>query len=268
MRLAEVCGRYSALLEAGVSSLDIDKELLPEVEALSPSDRTKFVSLVEFARNVGIPLAQLLHAQALNATQFEQRGRELQSAFAAPRATARLVTGLPLLSLAMAELVGLNPFRALASKSLAQLAAGLGLLLLAFGWLVMRRMISKATPIDEDPGALLELFGQVLLAGLPTRAGLRLVQNHLGGDQPSAGDTLRRQIAEAERLIAFSLKSGGGLRQLVLASAELARTENFSSQRAAIDRLAIRLMIPLGLVVLPAFVLVGVVPAAIGMLGT
>lgn len=265
MRFAEVCTRYAALLVAGVGSQEIDRQLAGQISQLDDEPRTRLERAIAYGRNLGVPLAELLGGMAANANQFEQRQRELRSAFAAPSATAKIVTGLPLLSLGMAQLAGLNPLQALATKPLAQLSAGFGALLLALGWFAMRRLIAGATPNDDDPGNLLELFAQSLLAGLPARASLNAAKSELLRDRDESDAAFRTQVAEAERLVEFSLRSGGALRQLVLASADLARSENFARQRAAIDRLSIRLMVPLGLVVLPAFVLVGVVPAAIGM---
>lgn len=265
MRFAEVCSRYSALLDSGISAREIDLQLAEPISQLDDESRARLEKSVAFARNLGIPLAELLRGMAQNSTEFERRQRELRSAFAAPSSTAKIVTGLPLLSIAMAQLAGLNPLAALAFNPLAQLSAGLGAILLSIGWYAMRRLIVRATPSNTDPGQLLELFAQSLLAGLPARASLAAAKNEILGDHNEPDVGLRTQIAEAERLLEFSLRTGGALRQLVLASAELARSENFARQRAAIDRLSIRLMLPLGLVVLPAFVLVGVVPAAIGM---
>ena len=265
MRFAEVCSRYAALLDSGISAQEIDLQLADPIEKLDDQHRIRLERSLAYGRNLGIPLGDLLRGMAHNVNEFEQRQRELRSAFAAPNATAKIVTGLPLLSIAMAQLAGLNPLQALAFNPLAQMSAGFGAVLLALGWFSMRRLIARATPSDADPGELLELFAQSLLAGLPARASLAAAKNEVMGDHDEPDLEMRSQIAEAERLLDFSLRTGGALRQLVLASADLARSENFARQREAIDRLSIRLMVPLGLVVLPAFVMVGVVPAAIGM---
>ncbi|MDE2387028.1 MAG: hypothetical protein KGL77_04970 [Actinomycetales bacterium] len=265
MRLAEVCSRYAALLDSGISAREVDLQLVEPISQLDDEARARLERSVAYGRNLGIPLAELLRGMAHNANEFERRQRELRAAFAAPSSTAKIVTGLPLLSIAMAQLAGLNPIKALAFNPLAQISAGFGAVLLALGWFAMRRLIARATPTDSDPGQLLELFAQSLLAGLPARASLAATKNEIMSDHAEPDFGMRTQIAEAERLLEFSLRTGGALRQLVLASAELARSENFARQRMAIDRLSIRLMLPLGLVVLPAFVLVGVVPAAIGM---
>jgi tight adherence protein B len=64
----------------------------------------------------------------------------------------------------------------------------------------------------------------------------------------------------------YSLTTGSSLRDLLIAQASVRRSQSFASQRLTIERLGVRLMIPLGLVVLPAFVLIGVVPVTVGML--
>ena len=98
MRFAEVCTRYAALLVAGVGSQEIDRQLAGQISKLDDEPRTRLERAIAYGRNLGVPLAELLGGMAANANHFEQRQRELRSAFAAPSATAKIVTGLPLLS--------------------------------------------------------------------------------------------------------------------------------------------------------------------------
>ena len=71
---------------------------------------------------------------------------------------------------------------------------------------------------------------------------------------------------QIERLIATSAETGLAVSRLARAEAERARLAWRVSSDKAIQEAAVRLMWPLGLAVLPAFVLIAVVPLAVAML--
>ena len=267
MALFELCHRYAALLEAGLPLREVDAQLGADRDQLNDGEEQRLSRMVSFGRDLGIPLADLMRSWAAQLEQQAEQGRQLESAFAAPRATAFLVTGLPVLSIAMAQLAGLNPLAALAGSRLAQLSAIVGTFFLVLGWLVMRRMMTRAKPDGRDAGELLALFAQSLLSGLPTKTCFELTCLHLGlGGEPLGDRELEWQFAESRRLMDYSLTTGSSLRDLLIAQASVRRSQSFAAQRSTIERLGVRLMIPLGLVVLPAFVLIGVVPVTVGML--
>lgn len=271
---ADLCNRYAALLKAGLSISEVELQLREFREQFSASDQPgtelqEIDGLISFGRELGIPLAQLLSDRGRQLESWNQQTRALESAFAAPKSTARLVAGLPLLSLVMAQIAGLDPWSAIVNNQLAQLAVALGSFLLVLGWLVMKKMTAAATPQPADPGKFLNLFAESLLSGLPTRECFERSCMQLGLTEASIDEgEIEQQVAEASRLIDYSSSSGSSLRDLLLAQAEIRRAESFARQREAIERLAIRLMIPLGLVVLPAFALIGVIPVTIGMLSS
>ena len=272
MSLVTFNNRYAALLDAGLGNDEVERELKSLEANLTASEKAQFQRLVSFGRNLGVPMAELLRDSAVRLEQRIEQSRQLESAFAGPKSTAYLVAGLPVLSLAMAQLSGLNPLEALATNGLAQLSFCLGLLLLITGWLVMTRMLARARPANQDPAELLGFFAQSLLSGLPTQECLEASCLQVGiGSNPvtdavKVDRTLQSQFVECLRLLDYSQSSGSSLRKLLLAEASARRSEHFAQQRAAIEKLAVRLMIPLGLVVLPAFVLIGILPVTVGML--
>ncbi len=280
MTTALLLRQLATLLDAGLPVARALQELDDPLGRLPLKEKDALLRRITFSADLGLPLAQTLSDMAERIDQRAEVERELESAFAAPRATARLMLWLPLLSLAVAQLAGLGPFQTLARNGLAQASVGAGTLLLAAGWFAMRHMIAKRQPNRADEGELLDLFADTLLSGLSTNDCFELAAAHLdevrasvslgsreGAASTEAADRDRlRQFGEARRLMDFAFANGVRLRSLLLATASAQRAQSRAAQREAIERLSVQLMIPLGLVVLPAFVLIGVLPVAIGML--
>lgn len=271
--------QLATLLDAGLPVARALQELEAPLGRLPLEEKEALLRRITFSADLGLPLVQTLSDMAQRIDQRAEVERELESAFAAPRATARLMLWLPLLSLAVAQLAGLSPFQTLARNGLAQASVGAGALLLATGWFAMRHMIAKRQPNRVDEGELLDLFADTLLSGLSTNDCFELAAAHLDGVRASAPSVDRGraasteaadrnrlwQFGEARRLMDFAFANGVRLRSLLLATAAEHRAQSMAAQREAIERLSVQLMIPLGLVVLPAFVLIGVLPVAIGM---
>lgn len=131
----------------------------------------------------------------------------------------------------------------------------------------------------SGPDALafdLELAAICLGSGLPTAHALALAAR--AGGSRSGLDRLARAVSLGERvsagplaqvaeLIEFSGRTGVALAPLLRGLArDLRRSEHRRRQLAA-ARLGTQLVIPLGVCVLPSFVLLGVVPVLITLLG-
>lgn len=278
MSIATVTRKYASFLDAGLPATVGRAQLEDELRTINPAARARFERRVAFASELGVPLGAYLRQMAEQDERLRQNEQQLESAFAAPRATAKVVAGLPLASLLVAQLAGLQPFSALVDKPLAQISAGLGAMLLCGGWLIMRRLIARAEPDREDPAELLTLLAVTLQSGLSTRECLARAAREFAGER-SVGEigategsvseqspNRRWQREQIESLVTLSFSSGVALSGLLTSAAEARRAEVWSKQRQAIERVGVRLMLPLGLVVLPAFVLIGIVPVVVGML--
>lgn len=105
---------------------------------------------------------------------------------------------------------------------------------------------------------VIDLVCAALAAGLPTASAVAAAHAVAGGPRPPAGVALTRALALADRTGA----SAAVLLQRVAADERAARRRRVA---AATGRLGVRLVIPLGLTVLPAFLLLGVVPVVLGL---
>lgn len=222
-------------------------------------------------------------AEALEAAVDAARAR--RSAAAGPRATARLLAWLPLGGLGMAWLLGTSPADLLASP-LGWIVLVLGGLFTAAGWawtrVVMRRAVRD--PGEADPAVVVDVMAALLAAGrslpgalddvaraLPGAQELRVVTTLLLWGRP--WDEAWAPVADrpawhtlGERLQPLHRTGMAGAGTLVETAAALRQHARREDERAA-EELAVRLVVPLGLCQLPAFVCWGVVPMAIALLG-
>ena len=123
----------------------------------------------------------------------------------------------------------------------------------------------------------LELVAICLQSGLPTDRAVRLAA-HASGDRSGLArlarslelgevDNLDAHLAPVVSLIEFSRSTGVALAPLLSGLAvDLRRSEHRRRQLAA-ARLGVHLVIPLGACILPSFVLLGVVPVLLTLIG-
>lgn len=228
----------------------------------------------------GAPLAAALHRQAEVHRALAQGCRDVEVAAAGPRATARIVSLLPLAGVAVATLLGFDVVGALTGSVLGGILAGLGLLLCCAGAAWTRRIVASARPTLREPGLVHELAGVALGGGLPLDAALGLARAVAGPVAsllaPDVSTPARREgpspleeaVADVEDVVTIAHRSGAALRPLLLARADLRRRRRSASTRACIERLPTALLAPLGLCSLPAFLLLGVAPALIAVVSS
>ncbi|KRF32997.1 type II secretion system F family protein [Yonghaparkia sp. Soil809] len=216
----------------------------------------------------GAPLAPALTAFAQAVRDRTAAQRDIEVALAGPRATARIVLALPLVAVGLALLAGADLAASLAHPiGVASIATGLALGVLARVW--MRRMLRAASPPPPTIGLPLDLLAVAAAGGGSPEAARETVLRALVEAQllPPRGD--RAQEADAlGRLVELSRRSGAPLGALARAEAAEARAAERARARRSAEELAVRLMLPLGVCVLPSFLCLGVVPMLVGLLSS
>lgn len=209
-----------------------------------------------------------------------------RSAFAGPLATARILLGLPLAGLGLGMLLGADPLAVLLHGSGLLLLLG-GLALTAAGWWWMRSLLSAAQArgvTGVDPSIVLDLVAGPLAAGAPLADALVAVAAALGPDPSApalhrAGQALRAgaPVSVAVQRLPLSLTplreaalvgaaTGADLVSLLRTGGADARRGRARDAEAAAARLAVRLVLPTGVTLLPAFVLLGIIPTVASLL--
>lgn len=264
---ARLVQRLSVLLAAGVSPtnawsyLDGHEHLGEGLPGSLASIEPGLAAAWRVATAAGAPLAPSLHQFAAGLRSLGDAQRETQVALAGPVATARLVLALPVVGILFGMILGFNTLGTLFTTvpGLLCLAAGVALLLAARRW--NRTLVAAAQPTEALPGLRFDLLA-IAVAG--------------GGSLDRALDTVESALAEfavtspgdAGAVLELSRRAGVPAAALLRAEADEARRDARAAAQKAAAVLGVRLMIPLGVCVLPAFMLLGVAPLLIAVISS
>lgn len=216
-----------------------------DANRLSETGRHELERILEVNSRVGGPLVGTLQRFAQVLRKREELTEELQIAATGPKASARLVLNLPLLVLVGGAVSGIPVLRLFTSSWIADASVALGLLLYWLGSRWVTRLLKKGQPTCSDPGFELELLAISVGAGLP----IKLAAKEL-------------EVEESE--IQF-LGNETPTNQLITERADELRFATYTADRKRIQKTAVAILWPLGVTVLPAFVLVAIVPLALAM---
>ncbi|MET4158834.1 type II secretion system F family protein [Agromyces sp. PvR057] len=220
----------------------------------------------QVAGESGAPLTTSLRELASAMRDEAQVRREVRTSLAGPAASARMVLALPLVALAFGSVLGFDTSGVLLGNPIgvACLLLGGAFLWVAFRW--SRSLATRAAAFDEGAGLDLELLAIGMAGGASVERARALVASALAR-HGLGGDDARRAAASAtlDDIVRLAERAGAPIVELLRAEARrgrrIARTD--AATRGA--ALGVRLMLPLGVCVLPAFVLLGVAPLLISV---
>ena len=171
---------------------------------------------------------------------------------------------LPGLGIVFGVILGLNPLAVLvgAPAGAACLVAGVGLMAGAWWW--NRRLVAAARPRDLTPGLRCDLMAIAVAGGTSLDRASAAVDRALGenGFDPSLGRD------DVDEVLALSRAAGVPAAELLRSQADQSRLGAAAEAERRASVLAVRLMLPLGVCVLPAFMLLGVVPLLISVISS
>lgn len=282
-------------------------QLLENSIRMRPHSRERLHDLqlsLHMSESAGAPLATSLERAAEHAEERIDALLGRQSALAAPRATGRILSWLPLLGLGLGVLMGSDPVGVLTGSLLGALTGmlGLGLAFAGRRWtaaLVHRAEVESvrtanaesgtekpASPADAAPvdtALVLELLAAQLRAGLAPLAALGTLAEALNsrplhtvcqrlqmgsGWQSAWSGSAAGTFSELQDALAPAYTGGAPSMALLLSLADAHRlSERRAAERAA-GKLSVALVVPLGLCSLPAFICLGIVPILISLLPT
>lgn len=310
-RCAEDIRRFTQALAAlaswGAPAHLACAQLLENSSRMRPHSRDRLYDLqlsLRMSESAGAPLATSLERAAEHAEERIDALLGRQSALAAPRATGRILSWLPLLGLGLGVLMGSDPVGVLTGSILGALTGllGLGLAFAGRRWtaaLVHRAEVesisaanveseakkpaSPAGAAPVDTALVLELLAAQLRAGLAPLAALGTLAEALNS-RPLHAVCQRLQMGsgwgsawsgpaagtfgELRDALAPAYTGGAPSTALLLSLADAHRlSERRAAERAA-GKLSVALVVPLGLCSLPAFICLGIVPILISLLPT
>ncbi|MCU1476377.1 MAG: Integral rane protein [Subtercola sp.] len=208
------------------------------------------------AAESGAPLAGCLRDVSRALLELGDVQRSIDVALAAPIATARLMTLLPVVGLAFGAVLGFNTLATLftTGPGLVCAAAGIVLLLVSRSWNVL--LVRAALPRSIAAGMAVELMAIAMAGGASVGRARHTTTTALTTyDIAEPGDE-----GQVDAVIELARRAGVPAAELLRAEGAHARREALSSSQKRAAGLSVRLMLPLGLCVLPAFMLLGVAP--------
>ncbi len=305
-RCAEDIRRFTQALAAlaswGAPAHLACAQLLENSSRMRPHSRDRLYDLqlsLRMSESAGAPLATSLERAAEHAEERIDALLGRQSALAAPRATGRILSWLPLLGLGLGVLMGSDPVGVLTGSILGALTGlfGLGLAFAGRRWtaaLVHRAEVESTraghtggeqalNAPTVDTALVLELLAAQLRAGLAPLAALGTLAEALnsrplytvcqrlqmGSSWGSAwSGSAAGTFGELRDALAPVYTGGAPSTALLLSLADAHRlSERRAAERAA-GKLSVALVVPLGLCSLPAFICLGIVPIIISLLPT
>jgi tight adherence protein B len=216
------------------------------------------------AERSGAPLSECLGSFVAALRQADAARREVEVALSGPRSTGRIVLALPPVGLLFSLGLGFDTASVLFGSPAGWgcLVTGGALVLAARAW--NGRLVRSAVPSASVPGLRLELLAVAVAGGGSWQGGLDLVDEACR-DSPRVG---AEDDGGGEAVLELSRRAGAPAGALLRAAAAERRLEATTAARSAASRLGSTLMLPLGVCVLPAFLVVGVVPLVVALLSS
>jgi tight adherence protein B len=209
------------------------------------------------ATTVGAPLADSLRGLAEALRDAHQARDDVRIALAEPQTTARLIAWLPLVALALGAALGFDPFRTFTQPiGVALLVGGILLMIATHRW--TRALVRRAQPEPGIPGLDAEVVAIALSGGVSIPRALEVVRA-AGEGEPDDATLAVLELSRSAGVPAVDL-----LRADAAARRQRARTDG----RLRAAALSGRLLLPLGVCTLPAFLLLGVGPMLLSVLTT
>ncbi|WP_166426702.1 type II secretion system F family protein [Labedella populi] len=211
----------------------------------------------------GAPMGPALRAFSTALRAIVHSRREVDVALAGPLLSSRIVLALPLVAIGLGAALGFDVLGVLFGSitGFVCLVVGATLAGVAVWWVA--RLTAAARRADPSPGLNADLVAIAMGGGVSAERAVALVEEALAlVDLPGGASTA------VDGILAVSRRAGVPAGELLRSEAESerrrARTEG--ARRAA--RLGSLLMLPLGVCVLPAFIVLGIVPMVLSLLSS
>lgn len=211
------------------------------------------------AVETGAPLAETLRTVAVALREASEVSAEVTVALAEPAATARLLAWLPVGGIPLGAILGFDTLATLFGDPVGRLCLAGGAALIVISRIWCRRLIRSAQPPPGVPGLEAELWAVALSAGASADRARAAITAGSDAVAPAGSSPVDATLDLAAR-------AGVPAAELLRADAWSARHRARTEGREAAARLSTRLLIPLGVCTLPAFLVLAVAPLMLGLL--
>lgn len=213
------------------------------------------------ATQTGVPRADLCERIGMALDEVQQLRRQVHTAKASTMMSVRILAALPPVGLAGGTVLGLDMVGFLWGTGIGAICAGAGVGLAFAGWRWMSRIVALVPMVGITAGLLCDVAAHTARAGIGTASVVSSV-NHLANRWDSAAELdIVRKVVESSRHTGLPIASA------LAAWANSLRRSASDAAQLAIEQVPGRLVVPVGVCLFPAFVLLVVVPAIAAMAG-
>ena len=237
---------------------------------------------------LGAPLAGVLEAVADGVAESGRAEGSRRTALSGPRTTARLLACLPPVGLVLGAMIGARPEEILLDGGWGSALGAAGVALMIVGHRATGRLVRAAEADGEgvDEALVLDLASAALEAGASVPGALVALGRALGEGQAEVvgralllgsgweeawrapqDEAWRERRSRLDAGLRPGWEDGASPGPLLAGTAASLRAGRAARDQEAAERLAVRLVVPLGACHLPAFVILGIVPvvASVGL---
>ena len=279
----------SGMLRAGLSPRDAFVAVgwgEPGVDGAPSGAGAPFAVAARLAHGTGAALAAVLDACAVAARETAEADLARETALAGPRLSARVLAFLPLMGVGLAVLVDASVLRVFVMPLGVGLLA-LGAVLTETGRWWMRRLVARAIEAPDPTALTLHAVRAAMAAGADVASALAAVSLALAPEGEFEGTAERMRgvaldlaggehwdrawngagLAALEKALRLPWERGAHAGPLLAAVADGESLKRRRAAQVAAGELAVRLTMPLAVCLLPAFVVVGIVPLLVALIG-
>jgi tight adherence protein B len=249
----------ASIAASSAAGLAIPDAILAAIDRSPPEDAVAWRGLATawaVATDAGAPLAPTLRGFAQSLRDLAQANRDIRVALAAPVATSRLVMALPAIGILFGMILGFNTIGTLLTTPVGWVCLGLGAGLMYGASRWNRRLVRSAQPRDLTPGLEFDLIAIAVSGGGALDRARASVAQAIG--RYSADGLVAEEGVDA--VLELSSRAGVPAAELLRSEASERRRSARADLQERAQALSVRLMIPLGVCVLPAFMILSVVP--------
>lgn len=287
-RAAEAQRRVAALDQLAATAADLRAGASTNVLTLTDHELDRlFRAAQRLSDRTGAPLADLVDRLESHQRALSRVDSAAHAQAAGTRLTALLLAALPLAALGLGHLIGANAIGALFGTpwGTASAAAALALQLGGLVW-ADRLARLRPNPLQAELAMAADLMAAALRSGAPVSTAVLAVgdvlDGPLSGRLAQIGRELRTGVSPAQawqRLADVtaargfvnaakrSAESGAAMSGALTRCADDIRADAAHERQAQAQRAGVLLVLPLGLCFLPAFVIGGLVPVVVAVLG-
>jgi tight adherence protein B len=258
--VARAAGAWAVEQRSGVTARSRSPA---DVSRTADASWTVLAAIWRVADVAGAPMVPALRRLADALRDRAETERDVHVALAGPRATAQLVSWLPVVGMLLAVVMGVDLVGTLTGSAVGWALLSIGVLLLVVGRRWMRTLLRRAHPGFDVPGLRHDLIATALTGGVGVPSALAMCD-----EACSALEVLGDDRAEVARILSLAQRAGAPAADLLRSAAARARRQRRTQGRTAAAALAVRSMLPLGACVLPSFMLLGVAPVVLSIVSS